>query len=199
MTLLSAPMTPFLNSSLVRNGSARIPDNPPTPAFNHLCEKASKWIQYLPDIEKLENQFYVDMGKSYEDEDNEDEDNEDNEDEDGEDEDEKQKKEQRLKQMQKEKTLLLEKTGIMIKIMADIVEDIGEPRLSKLVLGCPYDIEKGTTCSRNDGSRYYVKKEEHLSEAQLKLSTLAYCLAHPSPEEIKKYPEYQESQRSTCE
>ena len=64
------------NSSLVRNGSARIPDNPPTPAFNHLCEKASKWIQYLPDIEKLENQFYVDMGKSYEDEDNEDEDNE---------------------------------------------------------------------------------------------------------------------------
>ena len=150
-----------------------IPPRERTPAFNVLCEKASKWIQYVPDIEKLENQFDVDMGKSYEDEDNEDEDNED--------EDEK-LKEQRLKQMQKEKTLLLEKTERMIKIMADIVEDIGEPWHSKVVLGRPYDIEKGSICSRYFGSRYYVEKAEHLSEAQLKLSTLAYCLAHPSPE-----------------
>jgi len=71
-----------------------------TCAFNLLCRKASKWIQYLPEIQKLENQLdkfeFRDEDK-YEDED----------------EDEMQEKQQRLKQnlkqMQREKKCLFKK------------------------------------------------------------------------------------------
>ena len=149
-----------------------------TPAFELLCDKASKWIQYLPDIEKLDKHF-ENFRKNYEFEDEDDEDNEDDED-DEDDEDEKQKK---LKQMQEKKLLLLEKTGRMIKIMGDIADDIGDPRLSKLMLGRPYDIETGITCKRIDRSMYRVNKSEHLSEAQIKLSAFAFSLAHLSPKE----------------
>ena len=136
--------------------------NKRTPAFNRFCEKATKWIEYLPDIRKLDSQFDI-SGKSHEGE-NEDED-----------EDEKE-------QMQK-KSLLLEKVQRMIKIMLDIAEAIEDPFLSEIMQGLAYDIEKGDTCTRLDGFSFYVKKEEHLSEAQLELSPFAYYLAHPSPEE----------------
>ena len=67
--------------------------------------------------------------------------------------------------------------------MGDIADDIGDPRLSKLMLGRPYDIETGITCKRIDGSMYRVNKSEHLSEAQIKLSAFAFSLAHLSPKE----------------
>ena len=131
-----------------------------TPAFHRFCQKAPKWIEYLPDIRKLDSQF-DNSGKSQE----------------GENEDEDEKE-----QMQK-KSLLLEKVQRMIKIMLDIAEVIEDPFLSEIMQGLAYDIEKGDTCTRLDGFSFHVKKEEHLSEAQLELSPFAYYLAHPSPEE----------------
>jgi hypothetical protein len=125
-----------------------------TPAFNCFCQKAPEWIQYFPDIRKFDKIFGED------------------EDEDEEDDDEKE-------------SLPLEKAKIkmVFEIMLDIADNIEDPMLSEIKQGFAYDIEKGATCTRLDGSRFCVKKEKHLSEAQLKLSKLAYCLAHPSPEE----------------
>jgi hypothetical protein len=128
-----------------------------TPPFNCFCQKASEWNQYFPDIRKFDNQLgFEDVNK---------------------DEDEKQ---------EKEKSLLLEKAQIMMlfKIMLDIADNIESLMLSEIMQGFVYDIEKGATCIRFDGSRFCVKKVKHLSEAQLELSTLAYYLAHPSPEKI---------------
>ena len=170
----------------------------PTAAFKLFSIKASKWIQYFPDILKLDNNF-DNFGTNFEDDvddedvdkvEDDDQDEDDDEDKvEDEDESEKQEKEQRLKQ-EKEKSLLLEKTQIMfktkkmLKVMLDIANDIEDPFHSKIMQGIPYDIVKGTTCTRFNGTRFYVKKVEHLSEAQLELSTFAYHLAHPSPEEI---------------
>jgi hypothetical protein len=70
---------------------------------------------------------------------------------------------------------------MVFEIMLDIADNIEDPMLSEIKQGFAYDIEKGATCTRLDGSRFCVKKEKHLSEAQLELSKLAYCLAHPSP------------------
>ena len=140
----------------------------PTPAFNVLCQKASKWIQYLPEILKLENQldklydFMIECkwghGDEYE----------------------KQEKEQ----MQTEKPLLLEKAERMIKIMMDIAVDIGNPRISEIIQGLHYDIEKRPISRSRGGSRFYVENGKHLSDTQLKLSTFAFNLAHLSPEEL---------------
>ena len=148
--------------------------------FNLLRQNASKWFQYLPDIQKLRNKFsYFDKCRwgegEYEDEVDEDED-----------EDVKQEKRQRLKHMKKEKQLALQKAERMMKIMGEIAVDIGNPYVTELMQGFYYDIEtqKGTTCRRTDGSRFYVEKVEHLSDAQKKLSPFAYAIAHPSPEEL---------------
>ena len=72
----------------------------------------------------------------------------------------------------------------MIKIIGDIAVDIGIPYFIKVMQGIPYDIKKGAICRRIDGSRFYVKKAKHLSDAKLKLSPFAYKLAHPSPKEL---------------
>jgi hypothetical protein len=183
------------------------------PALNDLCEKALKWIQYLPEIRKLENQsekfmdFYFECKWGH---------NEDKEEEkeDDEDEDENQEKEQRLNEMQKEKPLLLKETGRMIKIMIDIAEDLGNPYLIEIIQGCFHDVEKPPICKRLCGPTFYVEKG--LSEVKLKLSTFARMLAHPAPEELGISSQNcksilynflghfiaekrQELQRSTCE
>ena len=95
-----------------------------------------------------------------------------------EDKDEKQVKEQWQKLMQKAK----QKAGRMIKIMGDVAVDIGIPHYTEIIQGSPYDIEKGSVHRRRAETRFYAKKEEHLSDAQLKLSQFA--LAHPSPEKL---------------
>ena len=157
------------------------------PALNDLCEKALKWIQYLPEIRKLENQsekfmdFYLECKWGH---------NEDKEEEkeDDEDEDENQEKEQRLKQMQMEmqmeKPLLFGKAERMIKIMRDIAVDLGNPYFSEIIQSFCYDIEERPICRRLCGSRFYVEKGKHLSDAQLNLSAFAHIFAHPSPEEL---------------
>jgi hypothetical protein len=154
------------------------------PALNHLCEKALKWIQYLPEIRKLEKQlgkfWFVLLECKYgHEEDDEDVDETETE---TEDEDENQEKEQMQKQMKK--PLFLEKAERMIKIMIDIAVDLGNPNVSEEIQSFSYDIKKRPISRRSDGSRFYVEKGKNLSDAQLKLSPFAYLLAHPSPEEL---------------
>jgi hypothetical protein len=146
--------------------------------FNLLCQKASKWIQYLSDIRKLENKFnYFDKRCWGEDE------YEDVDLDEVEDEDEKQRLKQEKEQMQKEKQSALDKAERMIQIMGEIAVDIGIPTYIEHIQAFYYDKTNGTNCRRIDGSRFYVKVE-HPSDAQKKLSPFAYLLAHPSPEEL---------------
>jgi len=87
-------------------------------------------------------------------------------------------------QMQIENQLLFEKAGRMIKIMIEIAADLGNSFYCESIEGLFYDIEKRPICRRLNGSRFYVEKGKHLSDAQLKLSTFAQILAHPSPDEL---------------
>ncbi len=167
------------------------------PALNHLCEKAPKWIQHFPEIRKLEKKLEKlndlmlecswghDKDEEEEKDDNEDEEKDDNEDEDEdeEDEDEFWEKKQRLKQMLMEKSLLLAEAKRLIKIMIEIAVDLRN-YFSEFIQGLFYDIEERPICRRLCGSRFYVEKGKHLSDAQLNLSTFAHIFAHPSPEEL---------------
>ena len=140
------------------------------PAFDLLCQNASKWIQYLPDIQELKNDFDHKFSKYHFGKD--------------EDEDEKLEKGRKLKQMQEEKQLLTEKAVRMIKIMGDIAIDIGIPPYTEVIPGILYDIVKGGIHTRSCGTHFYVKVPKDPSAAQLKLSLYAYTLAHPSAEEL---------------
>ena len=146
------------------------------PAFDLLCQNASKWIQYLPDIQELKNDFDHKFSKYYFGKDKDEEEDED--------EDEKLEKGRKLKQMQEEKQLLTEKAVRMIKIMGDIAIDIGIPPYTEVIPGILYDIVKGGIHTRSCGTHFYVKVPKDPSAAQLKLSLYAYTLAHPSAEEL---------------
>ena len=154
-----------------------------SPALNDLCEKALKWMQYLPEIRKLENKlekfkdFLIECKWGH----NEDEEEEKEDDEDHEDEDENREKKQRQKMMQIKKPLLLEETEKFIKIMIDIVYDLGNPYLIEIIKGCFYDFETPPICERLCRPMLYVEMGENLSTVKLKLSTCARMLARPSP------------------
>ena len=142
-----------------------------TPDFNVLCQKATKWIQYLTDIRKLDkkvsyvirHRFEYEHEVEYSDED--------------EDKVEKQMLKLVKELMLKNKQLVVQNAARLTKIMGDIAVDIGIPEAIELIQAYHYDIEKGTICRRTTKSSFYVKGE-NLSEAQKKLSPFAYLIAH---------------------
>ena len=139
-----------------------------TPDFNVLCQKATKWIQYLTDIRKLDKKVsYVFINSKYFNNYS--------------DEDEDKVEKQMLKLVKeltlKNKRLVVQNAARLTKIMGDIAVDIGIPEAIELIQAYHYDIEKGTICRRATKSSFYVKGE-NLSEAQKKLSPFAYLLAH---------------------
>jgi hypothetical protein len=81
-----------------------------------------------------------------------------------------------------EKQKLIEEAARLIKVIGGIAAYLNIPNYTEIIQSSIYDINKENLQKRNDGSYFFVHKG-NLTEAQLKLTPLAYSFVHPPPKQ----------------